>query len=118
MASALAVEGFRVEWTTDPLHALDLLRDRRYALLVSDVNMPQMLGTRLAAEVRKAHPEVQVLLVTAFADPHIRKEAEVLGTTLLSKPVRVDALAAAARELLEPRPFGEGRPVSGRAGVG
>jgi len=110
IATALELEGFGVKWTTDPLDALELLRTGRYAVLVSDVNMPHMLGTSLAAQVRKMHPSVPILLVTAFGDRQICAEAQALGAALVAKPVQMDVLAATVRELLQER-------VEGRAAL-
>jgi DNA-binding NtrC family response regulator len=100
MAAALELDGHRVEWTTDPVNALGLVRANGYALVVSDVNMPRMLGTTLAAQVGRVQPGLRTILVSAFADPQARAEAKALGTRLLSKPLRVDALTAAVREVL------------------
>jgi DNA-binding NtrC family response regulator len=100
MAMALERDGHRVEWTTDPVHALALVRGRRYALLVSDVNMPRMSGTALAGEVARCRPGLRTLLVTGVADARVRAEAEALGTVLLAKPVRVEVLCSAVRELV------------------
>jgi len=100
MAAALELDGHRVEWTTDPVHALGLVQANSYALVVCDVNMPRMVGTTLAAQVGRVQPGLRTILVSAFADRKVRAEAKALGTMLLSKPLRVDALAAAVREVL------------------
>lgn len=100
MASALEEEGYGVESTTNPTEALELVRARRYALVVSDVNMPGMPGTVLAAEAVKLQPGLHTLLVTALADRRLRAEAEALGALLLIKPVRLEVLSAAVREVL------------------
>ena len=100
MAMALERDGHRVEWTTDPVHALALVRARRWAAIVSDVNMPGMTGTALAAEAVRSRPGLRTLLVTAVTDPRIRAEAEASGSPILVKPVRIDTLVAAVRDLV------------------
>jgi CheY-like chemotaxis protein len=100
MTSALEQEGYGVEATTDPTEALELVRARRYALVVSDVSMPGMRGTILAAEAVKLQPGLHTLLVTALADRRLRAEAEALGSLLLLKPVRLEVLFAAVREVV------------------
>jgi DNA-binding NtrC family response regulator len=107
MAAALELEGHRVEWTADPVHALTLVQARRYALLVSDVNVPAMLGTALAAKVGRVRLGLPTLLVSALADGHPRGPARPFGFSVLPAPVRVDALAAVAREVV-------GRPREAR----
>jgi DNA-binding NtrC family response regulator len=101
MATALERDGHRVEWTTDPLHAVRLVRARRYALIVSDMNMPRLSGTALAAEAARSRPGLRTLLVTGFGDARVRAEADALGTVLLAKPVRVEVLAEAVRQLVK-----------------
>jgi two-component system, response regulator YesN len=100
MAAALELDGHRVDWTTDPEHAIELVRARQYVLVISDVNMPRMLGTALVAQVGRIRPGLQTILVSAFADREVHAEAKALGTVLLPKPLRVDALTAAVREVL------------------
>ncbi len=100
MATALERDGHRVEWTSDPMQAVRLVRVRRYAVVVSDVNMPDVSGVALAAEAKLAYPGIRTLLVTGVADPRVRAQAAAIGSELLSKPIRVEELCAAVRTLL------------------
>lgn len=106
MAAALRQEGYRVESTTDPREALELVVARPYALVVSDVHMPGMRGTTLAIEAVKLQPGLPTLLITALADCWLRAEVDSLGARLLLKPIRLEALFAAVSEAL-------GGPASG-----
>jgi len=98
-AAALERAGYRAEWTTAPAMAVELVRRRPYTLVVSDVNMPCMLGTTLAAEISKIRPGLRTLLMTALADRHIVRQARTLGLRLLTKPVAIETLIAAVKEL-------------------
>ena len=100
MVAALEFDGHRVDWTTVPAQALDLVRKKHYSVVVSDVNMPSMLGTALAAEVGRLCPTARMILVSAFADGQVHAAARALGSALLAKPFQVDALTAAVRDLL------------------
>lgn len=63
----LEPEGVVVRTTTSPLRALDMLREERFDLLVSDVVMPELDGFELARQV-KADPrtaDLPILLCTA-----------------------------------------------------
>ena len=101
MASALEQEGYGVESTTDPTEALALVRARPYALVVSDVSMPGMSGTTLAAEAARLQPGLQTLLVSALSERQLRADVEALGSLLLTKPVRLEVLSAAVRKVLD-----------------
>jgi len=100
MAAVLERAGYQVEWTTDPAFAVDRVRDCGYALVVADVQMPQMSGTTLAERVASLRPGMPTLLVSAFADRRARAEARAIGVELLTKPIRVEALLAAVRTLV------------------
>ena len=97
--AALERAGYRAEWTTMPAMAVELVRRRPYTLVVSDVNMPRMLGTTLAAEISKIRPELRTLLMTALADRQVMRDARALGMRLLTKPVPIETLVTAVREL-------------------
>jgi two-component system chemotaxis sensor kinase CheA len=64
----LELAGFRVQVAADGMQAWELLRSRRFDLLVSDVNMPEMSGFDLTEKVRSDRllRHVPVILVTAL----------------------------------------------------
>ena len=103
MADMLEGAGYRVEWTLDPTFALPRIHEHRYALVVSDIEMPRMRGTELAAETARVRPPVPTLLVSGRSDEGTRADARALGAALLTKPFRsatflktVDALVGAS----------------------
>ncbi len=101
MVDVLERSGHRVEWTTSASIAMERLASQTYSLVISDVNMPHMLGTELATEIVKRELRLPVLLVSAFADRRMRAEARALNAMLLAKPIRTEALLAAVRALLD-----------------
>jgi DNA-binding NtrC family response regulator len=98
-AAALERSGYRAEWTTVPTMALELVHRRPYTLVVSDVRMPSMLGTTLAAQIMKIRPDLRTLLMTALPDRQVIREARTLGMRLLTKPVAIETLIAAVDDL-------------------
>jgi two-component system chemotaxis sensor kinase CheA len=67
--------GYGVRTAPDGVEAFALLRQRRFDLLVSDVEMPGMNGFELAMRVRAEHrlKEVPIILVTALETPRDRE---------------------------------------------
>jgi DNA-binding NtrC family response regulator len=61
---ALAPLGVPVILTEDPTEVLAILGEQPIALLISDIDMPQMTGLELMAQVRLAHPNVVRMLLT------------------------------------------------------
>lgn len=61
---ALAPLGATVILTEDPTEVLAILGEQPIALLISDIDMPQMTGLELMAQVRLAFPGVVRMLLT------------------------------------------------------
>ncbi len=62
-------------------------------LVFSDINMPGMSGLELLPLVRRARPDVPVILITAYGDPQTREKALASGAAgLLTKPIDFGAL--------------------------
>ncbi|HYU14638.1 MAG TPA: response regulator [Candidatus Acidoferrum sp.] len=64
---ALTPLGVTLLLTEDPTEVLTILDEQPVALLISDIDMPQMTGLELMAKVRLAHPEVVRMLLTGRA---------------------------------------------------
>ena len=57
-------------------------------LIFSDINMPGMTGLEMLPKVKALHPEVPVIMITAYGDPDTRRLAIEQGAAnLLSKPI-------------------------------
>jgi CheY-like chemotaxis protein len=82
--------------------ALELESGVRPELIVilSDINMPGMDGLTLLREIKTRHPDLPVMMVTAYGDDERRRQAEKAGAIqFLSKPVDFDLLKAQLRQL-------------------
>ena len=71
-----------------------LKREPKLALVVTDVMMPEMTGTELAAELRRRHPGLPVMFVTGYVG-EAGDAVELAGHAVLRKPFTVAALASA-----------------------
>lgn len=54
-------------------HALSLLNMHPIDLLITDLRMPGINGKELIQHVRSAHPNVKIILMTAFSSPEIKE---------------------------------------------
>ena len=68
--------------------------------VLSDINMPGMVGLELLAEIKQRFPNQPVMMVTAYGDDDQRRRAHELGAfEFLSKPVDFDQLKAQLHQL-------------------
>jgi CheY-like chemotaxis protein len=83
--------------------ALDLLTgdiQPELIVILSDINMPGMDGLELLAEIKQRHPDLPVMMVTAYGDDERRRRARELGASeFISKPVDFDQLKEQLRQL-------------------
>ena len=49
------------------LQALEILKEARVDLVLTDQSMPQMTGAELAIMIRARHPDLPIVLVTGYA---------------------------------------------------
>jgi CheY-like chemotaxis protein len=67
--------GFDVDVAADGIEALSSLAERLPDLIVTDLQMPRMDGLALVEAVRRRHPSVPVVLVTAHGSEEIAARA-------------------------------------------
>ena len=82
---------FQMEFAPSASDALRLaseVRDPSLILILSDINMPGMSGLDMLPKVRAAHPDVPVIMITAYGDAETRRKAIARGAVgLLTKPI-------------------------------
>jgi len=85
--------------------ALDLLRERQFNILLSDIGMPQIDGYRFIREVRaSSSPQARIpaIAITAYARSEDRQRSLLSGYQMhLSKPIEARELLAAIASLLQ-----------------
>lgn len=106
MASAL---GHSVTKASDGVSALDMVIDRPFDVVVTDLTMPGMDGIELARGVRACRPDTAVVLITAWGSESERT-AEAGDVLVASKPVTMDGLRRHLADAHE-------RRRSGRQGI-
>ena len=80
---------------SDALARLARANEARLILILSDINMPGMSGLELLPKIKFSHPDVPVVMITAYGDASTRDKALALGAQdLLTKPVDFAALKA------------------------
>ncbi|WP_437739602.1 response regulator [Sorangium sp. So ce1504] len=94
LAASLELEGYEVVEARDGIHALELVRQQAFTLVISDIRMPGLNGVETFRELKRIQPELTVVLMTAFALERLIEEAIAEGVyTVIHKPFSMDHLA-------------------------
>jgi len=72
-------EGHAIRVAENGRKAMAMLREQRADVIISDVKMPDIGGIELLRAARELHPEVEVIMMTAFANEQTAHEAFLLG---------------------------------------
>ena len=101
MTTMLGREGWIVDVAEDGARALQMTRQLRYDLVVTDLEMPELGGFDLIARLRKddRFKTTPIVIITSRANPEHRRRARDLGVrALVAKPITrrklLEALAA------------------------
>lgn len=99
----LTAAGYELRTAVSAADALEVIPDWRPDVIVSDLMMPGVRGTELAARLRAdpATGDIPILLVSSLADRNTQSHALSSGASaFLAKPVRREELVTLVGELL------------------
>jgi two-component system, NtrC family, response regulator PilR len=86
-------EGHVVRVAENGQVALAQLQQQAPDLIISDIRMPDMSGVDLLRSAKELHPEVEVIMMTAFANVDTAREAFLIGAyDFVQKPFDNDLL--------------------------
>ncbi len=95
-------EGHNVRVAENGREGMDRLREQTVDLILSDVRMPDMSGIELLRSARELLPEVEVIMMTAFANVDTAREAFLLGAyDFVQKPFDNDLLKETVTRALQ-----------------
>jgi len=78
---------------SQPTEALDLLRQEKVDVLITDFQMPLLNGIELMVEAQKIRPDLSVIFITAFGSTQMRSEIDRRGAfSFIEKPFAPRAL--------------------------
>ena len=107
VARAITDLGHTVVTAFDGADALDIVarENGQFDLLLTDIRMPLMDGIALALSVARDHPQIIILLMTAYADQRERaSNLEALIHDVVLKPFTLAELKTAVAEALTEGP--------------
>jgi len=108
IATVLTAEGYEVIEARDGSELLSRLQEvakqprgrETLALIISDVRMPRLDGLDMLAALRCARWYTPVILITAFGDEEVHREAHDLGAVaVLDKPFSLANLRSLVHQI-------------------
>ncbi|MDR3619822.1 MAG: sigma-54 dependent transcriptional regulator [Paludisphaera borealis] len=100
----LETEGYEVEAAADGVTALEMLREKTFQLVITDLRMPDMSGFELLSTLRKERVPVGVIVLTAYGDTSEALRTMKAGADdFLSKPCDADHLRLVVARTIERR---------------
>lgn len=97
----LAKRGFQVDESFSCREALTKTRGTKYDVVLTDLRLPDEDGMYLLKKVKAAAPDVQVILMTGYADIHTAVQAMKLGAwDYVAKPVIPDEILKKIQDAL------------------
>ncbi|HAE45498.1 MAG TPA: DNA-binding response regulator, partial [Lachnospiraceae bacterium] len=107
----LTREGLRdkINWTglgftdvrcaVDGMHGLELGRQFRPDVILTDVRMPRMNGIQMAEQIQQLCPESSIVIMSGYSDKEYLKAAiRLRAVSYVEKPINLDEITAALRE--------------------
>jgi len=88
-------EGHSTISTARAPQAIDIVRNERIDMVISDIRMPEMNGLRLLEEIKKINAALPFIMITAYASPEDAVTAMKNGAfDYITKPFKVEEIKA------------------------
>jgi DNA-binding NtrC family response regulator len=99
LAQRLKMRELNVETVYDGEQALAHVKSKEPDVMVLDLKMPGLHGMDVLREIRKSHPNMQVIILTGHGTEKDEEEARRLGGfDFLRKPADIDTLIGKIKE--------------------
>lgn len=94
---------WHMAFASDGPHALEIMKEQRFDVVVTDMRMPGMDGAALLAEVRKRHPDTVRFVLTGQSDSETVYRSIGEAHQFLTKPCKPSVLKEAVDRALSIR---------------
>jgi len=96
LAEGLVQHGYEARWSASAHEALVQLAERDFDVVLTDINMRDMSGLELCQKTTQAHPQLPVIVITAFGSMETAVQAIRAGAyDFITKPFDIDVVAIA-----------------------
>ncbi|KEO83385.1 response regulator [Tumebacillus flagellatus] len=101
LQEVLDKEGYTIFQAPNGVTALEIVKEHQPDLVLLDMKIPGMDGLEILRHIRTIEPDTKVIMMTAYGELDLIKEATVLGAiTHFTKPFDIDELRQAVNAQL------------------
>ena len=101
ISQLLSDQGYEIGQATDGLAALEILNNRTFDLILSDIVMPRMDGLTLIQHIRSSWPQTHIMVMTAHFQGTLDTGFTVAGAEeFIRKPFVLDDLLSKVQHVL------------------
>ena len=98
----LAKEGYYIEEASNGEEALQLIYNKKYDLILMDVQMPELNGFDVLKRIRKFGNSTRVIMMSAFGTVEMAVDSMKIGAVdFLSKPFTISKVRDVVKEVLD-----------------
>ena len=100
----LVSSGVEFDAYDNPIEALEIVKNNKFDLIVTDINMPQMNGFDFIKQIRANGIKTPALALTTENTPQMKQEGKAVGINgWITKPFTNDKLQMAVKRVLRIR---------------
>ncbi len=101
LEAMIASLGYSCETAVSGEEALGMIRANHYAIVITDIMMPGMDGMELLREIKRDHPEIDVISMTGYSREYSFTDVIKAGASdFICKPFSRDELDAKVRRII------------------
>jgi two-component system cell cycle response regulator len=100
----LISKGYRCETASSGRAALEKTESNTFDIVITDIKMPEMDGIALTKELIRKHPEIAVMVMTAFTSEYSEEDAIRTGASdFIKKPFTLAEFSARLQRMIRDR---------------
>jgi CheY-like chemotaxis protein len=96
----LAAFGYECHTAANGASGLARFDEGGWDLVLTDLEMPEMSGWQVIEAIRQRAPTMPIVVITAFSDPAVMRQASEWGVPVVAKPFSMATLKAVVVEAL------------------
>lgn len=101
LKEVLQKEGYETFLAANGMQAVEIVSEQKPDLVLLDMKIPGMDGIEILRKMKEVDPEIRVLIMTAYGELDMLKEATNLGAlTHFSKPFDINKVRNLVKEYI------------------